>query len=298
MMCYIKIKLTKSIQETAEIPQAPETEKKCTIPRLPSNPTQTRNVLPRNQRKRKPSPVRRSPRKKKAVISLVEDVPEVQSSDAPEVQSLDAPEVQSSDSEFSHIKALLSAPVTSSHDVKGCMANANHSAENRSTTKIAQTELTSTPETSSSTVGNDREKDAVEVDATSVPDMKGQEVFYASSVLQHFVSCAENVALRTDSSTVKSECPVHGKSDSVTNKSSSPVDGTTSPHETPADADTLKENEGVGDCQESPVPKESEKMKLKKNVKIVKKKEAKTDDTLFTNKGEKINKDFDFILIL
>ena len=146
MMCYIKIKLTKSIQETAEIPQAPETEKKCTIPRLPSNPTQTRNVLPRNQRKRKPSPVRRSPRKKKAVISLVEDAPEVQSSDAPEVQSLDATEVQSSDSEFSHIKALLSAPVTSSHDVKGCMATANHSAENRSTTKIAQTELTSTPE--------------------------------------------------------------------------------------------------------------------------------------------------------
>ena len=298
MMCYIKIKLTKSIQETAEIPQAPETEKKSTIPRLPSNPTQTRNVLPRNQRKRKPSPVRRSPRKKKAVISLVEDVPEVQSSDAPEVQSLDAPEVQSSDSEFSHIKALLSSPVTSSHDVKGCMATANHSVENKSTTKIAQTELTSTPETSSSTVGNDREKDAVEVEATSVPDMKGQEVFYASSVLQHFVSCAENVALRTDSSTVKSECPVHGKSDSVMNKSSSPVDGTTSPHETPADADALKENECVGDCQESPVPKESEKMKLKKNVKIVKKKEAKTDDTLFTNKGEKINKDFDFILIL
>ena len=298
MMCYIKIKLAKSIQETAETPQASETEKKCTIPRLPSNPTQTRSVLPRNQRKRKPSPVRRSPRKKKAVISLVEDAPEVQSSDAPEVQSLDAPEVQSSDSEFSHIKALLSAPVTSSHDVKGCMATANHSAENRFTTKIAQTELTSTPETSSSTVGNDREKDAVEVDATSVPDMMGQEVFYASSVLQRFVSCAENVALRTDSSTVKRECPVHGKSGSVTNKSSSPVDGTTSPHETPADADTLKENEGVGDCQESPVPKESEKMKLKKNVKTVKKKWAKTDDTLFTNKGEKINKDFDFILIL
>ena len=289
MMCYIKIKLAKSIQEPAK---DPEIDKKCATSRLPSNPTQTRNVLPQNQQKRKPSPVRRSPRKKKAAISLVEDAPEVQSPDVQEVQSSEAPEVQSSDSEFSHIKALLSAPATNCHDVKGNMATANHSAKNRSTTKITQTELTSTPETPSLTVGNGREKDPVEVEATNVPDMKGDEVFYASSFLQHFVSCAENVTLHTDSSTVKSECPVHGKSDSVTNKSSSPVDGTTSPHETPADVDALKENANVGDCQESPVPKESEKMKLKKNVKIVKKKEAKTDDMLFTNEGEKIKTKF------
>ena len=194
MMCYIKIKLAKSLQETAKTVQAPETEKKCTIPRLPSKPTQTRNVLFQNQRRRKPSPVRRSPRKKKAAISLVEDAPVVQSSDASEVHSADAPDVQSSESEFSHIKTLLSAPVTSCHEVKGNMATANISAENTSITKIAPTELSGMPETSSSTVDNDRQEDPVQVEAISVPDVKGEEVLYASNVLQHFVSCAPRMS--------------------------------------------------------------------------------------------------------
>ena len=266
MISYIKIKLAKTILETVKTTEVPAATKETTTPRVPSKSTRTSTGPPRNQRKRKASSVRRSPRKKKPVRYIE-----------------DATEIQSSETKFTGLLSSTAAATDCDDKMKGNATAVVRSTETVSTN--AQTGLSSAPEASPLTAERVRKKDTMKAEAetepetevavgpepgvASYPDVKGREVFYASSVLQHF-------ALRADSSSVKTECPIHGRSE--------PTDE--SPYETPTSVDALKENENVGYCQGSQGVKESEK--VMKNAKTVKKKEDGTDDTLFTNEGERI----------
>ena len=259
MICHIKIKLTKTILKTAKTnPTATD---------LSSKPTRTTNVLPQGQRQRKTSSMRRSPRKKKTV-NYVEDATE---------------DVQSSETGFRHTRALLSADETHCHTMKSTVTTVAHSTVNVANT--AQTELSSMPETS---LTDDEICEKLETEVASDLDIKGREVSYATSVLQHFIPCGGDVALRTDISLLKNECPVYG-SETVTNQTLLPVpprEDTTSSHKTSTGVE-FKGNEYVGNYQGSLGVKESEEIKRRKNAGTVRKIEGETDEMALTNKGER-----------
>ena len=266
MICYVRIKLTKNVVETAKTTKATAT-KNTTSP-LPSKPTRTTTVPAQYQRKRKASSARRSPRKKKT-INYVEDAAE---------------DVQSSETEFRHTRALLSAAATHCHNAKSNVTVVDRSTEDVG--KNAQTEMSSVSETSSLTADEICKKP--ETEAGSDLEIKGREVSYATSVLQHFIPCGEDVALHTHSSLLKSECPVHG-SESVTDQTLLPLlpgEDTTSSCRTPTDIE-LKGHEYVGDYEGSLVVKESEEIRRRKNAETVRKIKGETDEMTVTNEGKK-----------